>query len=126
MYLRTRPALASFAVNVVLFPAVLLGFTLGANEARASTPSVTIHTTDLGARAQFDTASLYARIGSAAARVCEPARLTVGTRIDAAYRRCVKQTIDETVGRVNDAALSAYHRRHTGGPVPAVLADRRE
>jgi hypothetical protein len=74
MNLRTRPALASVAVNLALFPALLLGFTLGADEARAA---------------------------------------------PAAAERTI-------VVRVNDAALSAYDRRQTGGPAPAVPVDRRE
>lgn len=128
MSIRTRSTLGSigsFAVNLTLLPALLLGFTLGASDAHAAT-SVTVHTADLGPRAQFDVPTLYRRIDGAARRVCEPARLTVGTRIDSAFRRCVNQTIAETIARVNDASLSAYHRRQIGGPVPAVLADRSE
>jgi UrcA family protein len=122
MNIRPRPALASFLVNVSLLPALLVGLTLPGAEARAATPSVTIRTSDLAARPQFDYAALYGRIGAAAAQVCEPFRTTAGARVDAAFRRCVALTVDETVARVNDATLSAYHRQRTGGYVPAVVA----
>jgi UrcA family protein len=122
MNLRTRSAVASFLVNLSLLPALVLGLTHPVAEARAAVPAVTIHTDAYAARAQFDYAALYARIGAAAAQVCEPYRTTVGTRVDAAFRRCVALTVGETVARVNDATLSAYHRQRTGGYLPAAVA----
>jgi UrcA family protein len=122
MNIRPLPALASFLVNVALLPALVAGLTLPGADAHAAAPSVTIRTSEFAARSQFDYPALYGRIGAAAAQVCEPYRTTAGARVDAAFRRCVALTVDETIARVNDAALSAYHRQRTGGYVPAVVA----
>jgi UrcA family protein len=117
-----RALLLSAVVNAALFTSVVVGLTLPASAAHAETPSVTLLTSEFRARASADYAGLYERIGRAAARVCESYRYATGTRIDRAFRKCVSETVADTVTRVNDATLSAYHRQQTGGKATARIA----
>jgi UrcA family protein len=122
MTLRPRPALGSLLVNTALFVALLAGLTLPP-ETRAESPSITILASDYAARAQTDYAGLYARIARAAEALCASLRPTTGTRIVRRDARCAAEIVGDTVARVNDAGLSAYHRQHAG-QTPVSLAAR--
>jgi UrcA family protein len=113
MNIRSRPALTSLLVNTALFTALLTGLALPP-EARAESPSITILASDYAARAQTDYAGLYAHIARAAAAICRSLRPSVATRIVHRDRECVAEVVDQTVARVNDEALSAYHRQQAG------------
>jgi UrcA family protein len=124
--IRPLPGASSLLVNLVLFPALLIGLTLPPN-ARAESPSVTLSAADYVARAHAKSERAYERIRIGAAVACESSRIGVGGPHADAYRKCLEQTIAARVADVNDRGLSAYHRQRSDGPAIArTLAARSE
>jgi UrcA family protein len=89
------------AIHLVGFAAV----EVGAQKFLAQT--VTYRDLDLSRPA--DAAVLYARIGHAAAEVCEPFDSAHGAKA-ALQHKCVERAIATTVARVNDANLTARYQ----------------
>jgi UrcA family protein len=77
-------------------------------------PAIRVVYGDLNLATPAGLDELYSRIRSAAARYCEAERIVTGTRINAGYDRCIKETVAMTVQKVNVKGLSTLHADRTG------------
>ena len=80
------------------------------------TRSETVRFADLNLQSEAGIAMLHQRIEAAAARACSPLQDQPGRYGE--YRHCRESAVQEAIGRVSIAALTAYHMAlHGSKPV---------
>ncbi|MBS0395730.1 MAG: UrcA family protein [Proteobacteria bacterium] len=78
-----------------------------------SGPAVAVHYADLDLSRGEGIATLYRRLGDAAAEVCGPPTWTGTHIVSQEYKDCVSDAVHRAVLHVHDSALTAYHRSKT-------------
>jgi UrcA family protein len=79
----------------------------------ASTQSLRISARDLDLSKSEDVAKLYARIKSAASKVCGTDVVTGSHLPSENMKQCVSQAVSGTVEQMNIPTLSSYHKQET-------------
>ncbi len=87
-----------------------------------SGPSVVVHYGDLDRSSAEGIATLYRRLGDAAADVCGPPTRTGTHLVSQEYKDCVSDAVHRAVLHIHENALTAYHRSRT---VPRAFAPGR-
>jgi UrcA family protein len=81
----------------------------------------TIHVKDYDLTKHDDVVRLYSQIGNVATAVCGGESRTGSLLASPSEQACVKRAVDDTVARIHNDQLTAYHQQRSGDPK---LADR--
>jgi UrcA family protein len=107
---RTSEHLAAGAAAIAVTVLMLLTVEVRAAEANLDPPSITVSYSDTAFATRAETADVYRRFKTAAAKVCglEPGRvLTLDDRVHA--KKCVDEALTDVVRRLNRPMLTSVH-----------------
>lgn len=105
-------AMYRFANPFMIF-ALCLGYQLASAAPYQDVPSVNVHFADLDLAHSEGAAALYRRLKAAAETVCAPQNgRDLGSQ--ARYKICWQSALDTAVAKVDQSALTMYHRAQFG------------
>ncbi len=109
--------------------AVLVGMTAfpAAADGRLVEESLAVRYADLDLDKEAGIANLYARLRTAAERVCDLGSGPQALFLSSSERSCVTTALEQAVANVDHAALTAYHAArasHAGVRVPRLASAR--
>jgi UrcA family protein len=107
MSLRSRITLITLAASSL---SIVSGLHAANAPAGAVPARVIVQFADLNLDRPADVAALYERINVAAEQVCHQRTLNGSYVISSRYARCVSDTIETTVGRINRASLTGFSK----------------
>jgi UrcA family protein len=106
---RARIVLGTVAASSMAFASTLCAAQGSADPIQRQ---ATVSFADLNLDRSADVAALYGRINQAAEQVCRQRALNGADVISPRYDRCVADTVEKAVARVNRAPLTAFSHDH--------------
>ena len=97
-----------------LIASIATALPLAVSQAATQAPTIRITYQDLNLATPAGVEVLYRRVLQAASEYCEATRTITGTRVSAAFDRCVKDAVATTVKTIDHPGLSAMHAARGG------------